>query len=173
MTFKDYCIIVTILVLAIGAGVVSAYQYYDSVLKDNENDSLNKELQQAQKEKIELSKRLEVKANSIIDKNSSILNKTAELIEKQYNLIKSAYGYGYSEISFYAVDSNTCQLSTENVSEFPLYEATIEVFDFTDIKVSDFPKANDGHIYISQELKTKYSKNLLRDKNLTPHSYRP
>lgn len=124
-------IAIIIVILAIGAGVVSAYQYLDGVKKDKENAALNSEIKAAQSESLELSKKLSEAQNKTILKADQLIKAQNEIIDLQKRL--SLYTIGDGKIPLLTVSGGDLY-RTETTSDYSL--------DFVIHNNSDYPLRN-------------------------------
>lgn len=89
MESKDIVIIIAIVLFTFGAGILSAYQYYDGAKKDKQNDVLNNALQVSQTKIIEEQQKNNQKADALADANKINFELSQQLNSKASNILEA------------------------------------------------------------------------------------
>ncbi|WP_318344438.1 hypothetical protein [Flagellimonas baculiformis] len=148
MEAKHYFIAAIIVLVALAAGMLSAWQYIDGKKSEFKNDSLQLELSQTQKkvlsktDEVVKAQKESIKKDSLIILEQQRNNKLAnDLIEAQKKLdhlqsetIKRVMGSGYLRIVVHQIQTDKIRLIAESMSNYPIYDAEIRIIDLEKIK---------------------------------------
>lgn len=134
MESKDIIIIIAIILFTFGAGILSAYQYYDGAKKDKQNDLLNNALQASQTKIIEEQQKNNQKANELVDvyQKLDLANQEIKKVQEEtINILTGGPSFGY----FVAGDitkatSGSFSLEFMNPGNYQLYDVTANIIDY-------------------------------------------
>lgn len=143
LDLKDYIVILVIIVIALSAGVLSAYQYYDGVKKDNHNDEIqnklieaqqkalnaSEEISAAQHKTLELSEQLKVAQDQNIAKANDLIVAQAKINELQDETIKQVTGDGYPRLNLMNSIGPNFDFSINGNSEYPIFNVNTRITD--------------------------------------------
>ncbi|UPT69712.1 MAG: hypothetical protein M0D53_11155 [Flavobacterium sp. JAD_PAG50586_2] len=87
METKDYLIVIIIIVLALGAGLYSAYQYIDGVKKDKENKERSDQLIDAQEKALHATEQISEAQEKALQATSELKDEQRKTIIKAEELI--------------------------------------------------------------------------------------
>lgn len=155
MEFKDYLIVSIIVVVALVAGVLSAYQYIESNMKDKKDDANAKKLAKSQEdllnanEKISLSQAIALKASERLnDAQLETIEKANDLIEAQNKIdrlqgevIKQVLGDGYPALLFTDSQGSEFEIFIKSSSSYPIFDLRLRIIDGEKLKNCKFTES--------------------------------
>ena len=99
LELKDYINITVILILALSAGVYSAYQYIDGVKKDRENEETSIKLSKAQEKALKATEEIAFAQKQTIKKTNELVEAQKTITNLQDEIIKQVLGNGYPKLN--------------------------------------------------------------------------
>lgn len=134
MESKDVIIIIAIILFTFGAGILSAYQYYDGAKKDKQNDLLNNALQTSQAKIIEEQQKNNQKADELVDvyKKLDIANEEIKKVQEEtINLLTGGPSFGhFVAVGITEATTGSFSLNFINRGDFQLYDVTANIIDY-------------------------------------------
>ncbi|SFC34000.1 hypothetical protein SAMN04487891_10966 [Flagellimonas taeanensis] len=160
MEAKHYIIASIIVLVALAAGILSAWQYLDGKKSEKESDKLQQELSAVQKEVLQKTEEVVTAQEKSLQKNDELIraqsenNKLSmELIETQNQLnqlqgetLKQVIGDGWLRINVEWNNENEFELMVESMSQYPIYETSIFVYEQADVDKCPMDKVNGENV---------------------------
>ena len=162
MEFKDWTITVLFVIIGLAAGLMSAYQYYDSTKSANEAKQLSIQLRDAQSELNSSQKTANDKANKLILANEKLVEAQEKINVLQNETIKKLGGDGFASIEIRRTADKVFFFG-QCSDKYPLYNCILEIRDYNEIKKCKTTTKN-GIVYMEQEC---YNKNLKQFPSVT------
>ena len=152
MEIKDYFIAGLIIILALLAGIVSAYQYIEGSKKDKrDNDNskklieaqekvlkANDEISAAQKKALDASAELKQSQQSNISKTQELVQAQRKINDLQGEMLKQVNGHGYPKLDIISPVGNDFELFIKPSSGYSIYQLNIVISDATKMKQCPF-----------------------------------
>lgn len=148
LDFKDIVTVIVIIVIALGAGLLSAYQYVEGVKKDKENDKTTQQLIKAQQEvntinqKISLSQEkalllseeLKKSQQQSIEKSDDLINAQTKINDLQSEIINQVIGKGYPTLKLMNSHGDNFKIYLQGSSEYPIFKVYFRLIDAEKLK---------------------------------------
>lgn len=143
MDFKDIIVIVVIVIIALGAGLLSAYQYIEGVKKDTKNDqttqqlikaqqevnTINQKISSAQEKVIHLSEELKISQQQSLKKSDDLINAQNKINALQTEIIDQVIGKGYPAIKLMNSHGDNFQVYLQASSDYPIFKLYFRIID--------------------------------------------
>lgn len=143
LNIKDYIVIAVIIIIALSAGVLSAYQYYDSVLKDSKDEQTSNKLIEAQQKALNatediakvqgkalvVSEELKEAQNQNIEKSNSLIKAQIKIYQLQDEIIKQVIGKGYPRLNLLNSSGSNFEFSISGNSNYPIFKVNTRILD--------------------------------------------
>ena len=152
MEVKNYFVAALIIVLALLAGVVSAYQYIESSKKDKkDSENTNKlidaqekalkatgEISATQKQALDVSNELKLSQQDNISKTEKLAEAQKKINELQGEMLKQVIGSGYPKLKIMNSLGNNFQFFIEPSTGYPIYQTNLRISDAAKMKQCPF-----------------------------------
>ena len=152
MEIKDYLIAGLIIVLALLAGIVSAYQYVEGSKKDKRDSENTKklidaqekalkasiEISAAQKKTLDVSNELKIAQQNNITKTEKLSDAQNKINELQGEVLKQVIGSGHPRLRIMNSAGNNFQVFILPNSGYPIYQIYLRISDAAKMKECDF-----------------------------------
>lgn len=143
LDFKDILIVVIIVTIALSAGLLSAYQYIDSVKKDKKNDDttqqlikaqqevnvINQQISNAQKKSLALSEELKIAQQQSFEKSNDLIEAQTKINVLQSEIINQVIGKGYPVLKLIDSKGENFKIYLKASSEYPIFQVYFRIVD--------------------------------------------
>ncbi len=160
---KDYVVVIIIMVLACGAGIVSAYQYIESAKKDKRDKEMSlklneaqdkalkssEEIAAAQRQALQASIELKEAQNQTISKANELIEAQNKIQELQNETILQVVGSGHPRLKIMNSSGQNFSFFIKASQNYPVYGAHLRVTDAVKI-INCKPKINKNSIEIDK-----------------------
>lgn len=141
MDLKDYVVITVIVIIALAAGLLSAYQYIDSVHKDSKDEEISNRLIEAQQKALKatediakvqekalvVSENLKDAQDQNIIKSNNLIEAQAKVNQLQDELIKQVIGEGYPRLNLMNSSGSNFEFSVNGSSHYPIFKVNTRI----------------------------------------------
>ena len=143
LDFKDYVVIIVIIIIALSAGLLSAYQYIDSVRKDSKDEQTSNKLIEAQQKALKatediakvqekaliVSEELKEAQNTNITKANNLIEAQAKVNQLQDELIKQMIGQGHPRLNLMNSSGSNFEFAINGSSNYPIFKVNTRISD--------------------------------------------
>lgn len=141
LDLKDYVVITVIVIIALSAGLLSAYQYIDSVRKDSKDEQTSNKLIEAQQKALKatediakvqekalvVSEELKEVQNQNITKSNNLIEAQAKINQLQDELIKQVIGQGHPRLNLMNSSGSNFEFSINGSSNYPIFKVNTRI----------------------------------------------
>jgi hypothetical protein len=138
---KDYIVITVIVIIALAAGLLSAYQYIDSIRKDSKDEETSNKLINAQQKALKASEDISIAQQKTLDiseklkeaqyqnivKANDLIEAQAKINQLQGEIIKQVTGDGYPRFNLMNSLGNNFEFSISGSSNYPIINVNTRV----------------------------------------------
>ncbi|MGM8361485.1 hypothetical protein ACSV4D_06185 [Flavobacterium sp. ARAG 55.4] len=143
MELKDIIIAIIIIMVALSAGLLSAYQYIDSTKKEKENEkttqqlikaqqkinNINHQISNAQQTSLNLSKELKIAQQKSLEKSEELINAQFKINHLQSEMINQVLGKGYPRLKLMNAQGSNFKIYLEPSTNYPIFKVSIKLSD--------------------------------------------
>lgn len=157
LELKDYINITVILILALSAGVYSAYQYIDGVKKDRKNEETSIKLSKAQEKALKATEEIAFAQKQTIKKTNELVEAQKTITNLQDEIIKQVLGNGYPKLNVINSKGENFDFFIQGNNQYPIFKINIRITDAEKI-------LNCNHKFVNETVeidKSCYDKSIL------------
>lgn len=143
LDYKDIIVGIIIVVIALSAGLLSAYQYIESSNKDRKNDEtteklikaqqeinvINHQISNAQQTSLTLSKELKISQQKSIEKSDALIDAQAKINILQSEIINQVLGKGYPTLKLMDAQGSNFKIYLEPSTNYPIFKVSVKLAD--------------------------------------------
>lgn len=143
MEIKDTILVCIIIIIALAAGLLSAYQYIDGVQKDKNNknttiqlikaqqeiNAVNNKISDAQEKALILSEELKNSQNHSLEKSNALIEAQSKISKIQSEIIDQVIGKGYPIFNLMNSKGENFEVFIQGSSDYPLYKVFVKLLD--------------------------------------------
>lgn len=140
---KDIIVGIIIVVIALSAGLLSAYQYTESSKKDKNNDettgklikaqqeinAINQQISNAQQTSLTLSRELKISQQKSIEKSNALIDAQAKINVLQSEIISQVVGKGYPVLKLMNAQGPNFKIYIQSSTDYPIYQVYYRLID--------------------------------------------
>lgn len=129
LELKDYINITVILILALSAGIYSAYQYIDGVKKDRKNEETSIKLSEAQHKALKATEDIAFAQKQTIEKTNELVEAQKQINILQDEIIKQVLGNGYPKLKVINSKGDNFDFFIQGSNQYPIFKINFRITD--------------------------------------------